>query len=269
MLPLFSDSQFCAMTKSNSFFQFRQFRIEQDRCALKVGTDGVLLGGWTDTDGAKNILDIGTGTGLIALMLAQRTDKEKAKITAIEIDEETATQAKINISNSKWAERITVKCQSLQDHLTDTPFDLIVCNPPYFSNSMKSADDKRAKARHDDTLPAIDLATHSIRLLAPHGCLCIILPTEMGMKFAQMAQEMGLWLRKSTLVFAKPGSTSKRVLMELCTDAENTSATSSLLIRNADNNEYTPEYKKLLEEFFLSTEELAALKEKMRQKKRE
>ena len=137
-------------------FTFRQFHIEQDKCAMKVGTDGVLLGSWAK--GGKRILDIGTGTGLIALMMAQRFPD--ANIDAIEIDENAVIQATENVLRSPFTKQIVVKHCSLQTYSeTKEKYDSIVCNPPYFVDSLKSNDNNRTVARHTDALPFNDLKT--------------------------------------------------------------------------------------------------------------
>src|SRR5574344_2567439 len=130
---------------SNSYFRFKQFSVFQERCAMKVGTDGVLLGAWAKVDAANRILDIGTGTGLVALMLAQRST---AMITAVEIDEEAAIQAEENFCQSPWANRFEVVNSDITSYETDALFDVIVSNPPYFVDSLQCPDGQRSLARH-------------------------------------------------------------------------------------------------------------------------
>ena len=135
---------------SNLCFEFKQFTVWHDKCAMKVGTDGVLLGAWANVESAKHILDVGTGTGLIALMLAQRT--VQADVTAIEIDSMAAIQARENIAHSPWKNRITLfNCDFRYFH-DDLKYDLIVSNPPYFVNALKCLDKQRNMARHTDLL---------------------------------------------------------------------------------------------------------------------
>ena len=146
-------------------FTFKQFHIEQDECAMKVGTDGVLLGSWAT--GGKYILDIGTGTGLIALMLAQRFSS--SHIDAIEIDTRAVMQAKRNVESSPFAEQITVKHCSLQNYSEKQGlYDAIVCNPPYFENSMKNRNENKTIARHTDTLPFNVLIKSAYKLLSSY-----------------------------------------------------------------------------------------------------
>lgn len=133
-----------------SSFKFKQFTIFHDKCAMKVGTDGVLLGAWAPADKAKRILDVGTGTGLIALQLAQRNPH--ARITAIEIDAAAAGQATENVSHSPWADRVEVICHDFRDYQPENRFDLIVSNPPYFIDALKCPDEQRCTARHAGNL---------------------------------------------------------------------------------------------------------------------
>lgn len=161
---------------SNNSFTFQKFTIHQDRCAMKVGTDGVLLGAWAH--GGKRILDIGTGTGLVAIMMAQRfTD---AHVTAVEIDHNAALQACDNASCSPFASRIGIVETSVQNfEVYDTKlFDSIVSNPPFFTDSLKNPDSQRATARHADTLPYRDLFTAVKRLLAEDGEFSAIIPSD-------------------------------------------------------------------------------------------
>lgn len=161
---------------SNNSFTFQKFTIHQDRCAMKVGTDGVLLGAWAH--GGKRILDIGTGTGLVAIMMAQRfTD---AHVTAVEIDHNAAQQACDNASCSPFASRIGIVETSVQnfDVYGTQLFDSIVSNPPFFTDSLKNPDSQRATARHADTLPYRDLFTAVKRLLAEDGEFSAIIPSD-------------------------------------------------------------------------------------------
>ena len=161
---------------ANPFFTFKQFTIRHDRCAMKVGTDGVLLGAWTSVDHSHRLLDIGTGTGLIALMLAQRCPQ--AFITAIDIDAEAVEQARENALSSPWKDRVEVLLQDICTFPANQQFDTIVSNPPYFIDSLKCPDDQRNTARHTDTLDAERLLASVARLLTDDGRFSIILPAE-------------------------------------------------------------------------------------------
>jgi tRNA1Val (adenine37-N6)-methyltransferase len=197
----------------NTWFQFKQFHIEQERTALKVGTDGVLLGAWCMVQEAKHILDVGTGTGLIALMLAQRSE---AEITAIEIDENAFLEANSNFKKSPWSERLQVLHGDFNQLLDSTSkfYDLVVCNPPFFKNSLKSADAASSLARHDVTLSFLQLIRGSRRLLHDHGKLAVILPFEATIDFRETARMEGFYLSRQTNIIPRTGKPAKRVLME-------------------------------------------------------
>ena len=174
----------------NSWFQFQQFRIHQDRCAMKISTDAVLLGALATGDNPKLILDIGTGTGVIALMLAQRFPK--ATVTAVELDKDAAEQALENFRESPFSERLEVKNIRFQEFFENQQFDLIVSNPPYFPDHLKSKDSKRNQALHTDELPFEELIEKSQKLLEKDGKLWIILPPRQMDYFTQSAEKVGL-----------------------------------------------------------------------------
>ena len=176
---------------ANSWFQFQQFRVQQDRCAMKISTDAVLLGTLAYGHSPKQILDIGTGTGVIALMLAQRFPE--AQVTALEIDPEAATQADQNFKESPFAERLKLIPTAFQDFSADTSFDLIVSNPPYFPDHLKSSDPKRNLALHTDSLSFETLLNHTSNLLAHAGQFWVILPPRQMGDFCKLAEEVLLF----------------------------------------------------------------------------
>ena len=245
-------------------FQFKQFTIHQDRTAMKVGTDGVLLGAWAPIlSSTQRLLDIGTGTGLIALMLAQRMLKENNnstfKIDAIDIDQSSIEQATENISNSPFARFITTHFTSLQDYSPSEKYDAIVCNPPYFVASLKCPDANRTQARHTDTLSFNDLLQHSARLLNSEGTLSVILPVNEGNQLIQLASQYGFSLTKLVHIHPTPTSDPKRLLIRLqITDNKSQIATpqslnvskSSLTLELA-RHQYTDEYIALTRDFYL------------------
>jgi tRNA1Val (adenine37-N6)-methyltransferase len=189
---------------ANSYFRFKQFTINQDKCAFKVGTDGVLLGAYAGVTGRMKILDIGTGTGLVALMLAQRCD---AEITAIEPDYDSFIQASENIRLSKWASRIRVENCTMQNYFPDKiKFDLIVTNPPYFVDSLKNPDPTKSNARHNDSLTHSDILTGAGRLLEEEGVLQLILPYDEGNIFIAEAQEYGFFCNSILKIRPMPSS---------------------------------------------------------------
>ncbi|MET4758482.1 tRNA1(Val) (adenine(37)-N6)-methyltransferase [Endozoicomonas sp. NE40] len=149
--------------KSNTYFQFKQFRVDQDQCAMKVTMDACLFGALVDVEESQRILDIGTGTGLLSLMAAQRSS---AHIDAVELDDDAARQARQNVAQSPWSDRITVTQSAIQQFFgAPDGYDTIICNPPFFENSLKAANDKRTMARHTESLSFSDLVQATSRLL--------------------------------------------------------------------------------------------------------
>jgi tRNA1Val (adenine37-N6)-methyltransferase len=234
---------------SNTFFHFKQFTIFQERCAMKVGTDGVLLGSWVNINGTKQILDIGTGTGLIALMLAQRSN---SNIDAIEIDTDAASEALGNVIKSKWQERIKVHAIALQNFSPeDTHYDLIVTNPPYFSNSLPAPDPSRNIARHDHQLSLPELLSAVARLLNPEGRLGIILPTEIFEEFTALALAAKLYPIRKLLVKPSPSKSVNRILAEFAFVKEELRI-SEIIIEKYGRQKYSEEYIHLTREFYLN-----------------
>lgn len=173
---------------SNGFFKFKQFTVWHELCAMKVGTDGVLLGAWAS--GGKRVLDVGTGSGLIALFMAQRF--EHASITAIDIDDGACMQARENVEKSPFGMRIDVVKSSLQHFMTESRYDAVVCNPPFFYNSLKSNDSQRSIARHTDTLSYHDLFRGVASLLADDGEFSVVIPASCRSDFDMEALFAGL-----------------------------------------------------------------------------
>ena len=232
---------------SNPFFTFKQFTIRHDRCAMKVGTDGVLLGAWTDVSHSYRLLDIGTGTGLIALMLAQRCPK--ASITAIDIDAEAVGQAHENILSSPWKDRVEVLLQDICTFPANQQFDSIVSNPPYFIDSLKCPDSQRNTARHTDTLDAKRLLESVARLLSDNGRFSIILPAEQTDLLIQSAYTQGLYPSRQTAVITRPGLSPKRILMEFQKKKE--AFHPDELIIELERHVYSEGYIALTKDFYL------------------
>lgn len=237
---------------SNSNFAFKQFTIRQEKCAMKVGTDAVLLGAWAKTYGVRRILDIGTGTGVIALMLAQKCG---GLIDAIEIDKESFGEASANASASPWADRLHVHHISLQDfaRIQDEPYDLIVSNPPYFNDSLPATEESRTKARHTILLPFTDLVECVARLLSKEGKFCVILPPREGEKFRELAALKGLHLTRLTRVKTTPEKPEKRWLMQFAFTPKPQVSDSTLILEkdNLNAQHYTEEYRELTREYYL------------------
>lgn len=235
---------------SNPFFSFKQFTVYHHHCAMKVGIDGVLLGAWAEVKNAGRILDIGTGTGLIALMLAQRN--QNAHIEAIDIDSGAVLQANENVRNSPWNERIRISQIALQnvEDASEAKYDLIVSNPPYFINSTKAPEENRTTARHTDSLTHEELILNSKRLLNSEGKLCVILPVNEGMKCMEFAKGAGLICSKHVTVYPKPEATPKRVLLEFVMRNVVTEF-SELTIESELRHQYSPEFTLLAKDFYL------------------
>jgi len=235
---------------SNSYFQFKQFIIQQDKCAMKVGTDGVLLGAWTEPENAQRILDIGTGTGLIALMVAQRSN---ALIDAIDMDEGAYIQSKENIQMSPFNQRIRTFHSSLshfKNNVSVGSYDLIISNPPYFTNSLKSPDIQRNAARHTDSLSLNDLIEDSLSLLNPNGRISLILPSENENHLIHIIEQNSLHIIRSTDIITTQGNTPKRFLVELSHSPNPDYQKDSLTIE-VSRHEYTSEYRTLTKDYYL------------------
>jgi len=234
---------------ANNYFQFKQFTIYQDQCGMKVGTDGVLLGAWTNTDEAENILDVGTGTGLIAIMMAQRSS---AKVDAVELETAAYRQAIGNVEKCKWKDRIQVYNQSFQEFAKTCKqkYDLIITNPPYFSNALHATDQKRTNARHDKSLNVEDILYGSQKLLSANGRLNLILPFQEKYQLQQTSKEHKLFCTRITYVKSLPSKEPKRILLEL-SRKEKPLNENYLVIENNKRHHFTEEYKELTKDFYL------------------
>lgn len=231
-------------------FQFKQFTIEQDQCPMKVGTDGVLLGAWADVEKAKNALDIGTGTGLIAMMLAQRN--QAMQVHAVEIDEMACQQAISNFAQSPFADRLEAKAVSIQDYLGDSKFtyDLIVSNPPFFSGGTFSKSQERNQVRHTIKMPHSVLLQATRRLLNKTGKFCLILPLIEGLRFQELAAQYGLYCTKVTEVKPKIDKSVERLLLQFEWQQKPLQK-EELVIQKEARNDWTDDYIQLTGDFYL------------------
>jgi len=271
---------------STPFFRFKQFTVWHDRCAMKVGTDGVLLGAWCHSSPNRllasspnrftdspihrfTILDIGTGSGLIALMLAQRFPT--AHIDAIDIAPEAIDQASYNFSLSPWSNRLHAHLSPLQDwsrtkssiinHQSSIAYDVVVSNPPYFIDSLKNPDHGRELARHTDSLSYSELLEHSARLLSDNGTLALILPASEEQHIIAVAATYNLYPTRLTRVFSKPTKpTPIRILIEFqktdspvhqFTDSPIHQFTDSTFYLESPTSPRSPEYTALTQDFYL------------------
>lgn len=238
------------MSRSNTF-DFQQFTIKQDQCAMKVGIDAVLLGAWTPIAKISNILDIGTGTGILALMMAQRTI---AKVDAIEIDNNAFLQAQENIQDSCFHDRIQCYHSSIQEFQTQKNYDLIISNPPYFEDSLKSDNKPRNTARHNDNLSLSDLFSKAKHLLSPKGYLAIILPHSSLPKIKTTAKEHKLYLSHITEVKGREHKSPNRVLV--CLQKEEKETDTEALTIYATEGRYTTRFQKMTKDFYLQKDKL-------------
>lgn len=234
----------------NQPFEFKQFTVEQDRCAMKIGTDGVLLGAWVSLE--KNpfsILDIGAGTGIIALQLAQRSDAEM--IDALEIDENAFEQCVDNFENSSWADRLFCYHASLEELVEEIEekYDLIISNPPFYSEDFKTSNQSRDIARFNDALPFDELIDSSSRLLSDEGVFAVIIPRKEEEKFIKMASEVNLFPNRICRVRGNISSEEKRSMLEF--SFEKTSLLVENLTIEISRNNYTEEYKNVVKDFYM------------------
>jgi len=236
--------------KQEGIFKFKQFQVHHKYSGMKVGTDGVLLGVLADIEHSKNILDVGCGCGLIALMLAQRSG---ALIDAIDIEESAVSEALYNVECSPWPNRIVVYHSSFQDFCTDTRiahYDLIVSNPPFFINSLKNPQPKKSLARHSDSLPFDVLITGVIKLLKTNGLFWLILPVLEAGIFIQSAKASGLFINQSIEIFPSESKPAGRLVMAFSKE-EKVVKRSSLVIETTERHQYTQVFKGLAKDFYL------------------
>lgn len=228
-------------------FQFKQFTIAQDLAAMKVGTDGVLLGAWANVENANTILDIGSGTGLIALMLAQRN--QKAKITAIDIALNAYEQSKQNFENSKWKDNLSAVHSALISFKSDEKFDVIVSNPPFFNNTFKAGNQERNTARQTENLSFENLILKTASLLSKNGKACFIIPFSEEDNFVQLARKNNLFLNQKLLIKGNINTEIIRSLLEFSFIEKEVKT--SILAIEISRHVYTEEYIKLVKDFYL------------------
>lgn len=232
-------------------FQFKQFTIQQDRCAMKVGTDGVLLGAWCPIDNRPfSVLDIGSGTGILSLMLTQRSDAEQ--IDAIEIDENAYEQCVENFESSPWSDRLFCYHAGL-DEFMDEPedeYDIIVSNPPFYSEDYKTESEQRDLARFQDALPFEDLVEAAQLLLSENGIFAVIIPFKEEVRFINLCAEADLYPVKVTRVKGTPTSEIKRSLLAFKRYELSVLTADELIIETA-RHQYTEEYTDLTKDFYL------------------
>jgi tRNA1Val (adenine37-N6)-methyltransferase len=234
---------------SKTFFQFKQFGVYQDNCAMKISTDGVILGAYSGSGNPKQILEIGVGTGVVSLMMAQRFPE--ASFTGLEIDQEACLQASFNAGNSPWGNRINFIHQSFQDFYPseNQKFDLIISNPPYYPDHLKSNDLRKNLALHNDSLPFSTLLEGTSRLLASGGEFWVILPFQQMKNLEMEALKVGLFPSHLLIIRDKPIKPILRVIRSFGFSKEK-GFSNELCIKD-DNNKYSKGYADLLEDFLL------------------
>lgn len=235
--------------KASSTFYFKQFKVEDGRSTMKVGTDAVMLGSVAGLENAEDILEIGTGSGVITLILAQRSD---AMIDAIEIDEDSVIQARENVRNCPWNNRIRIIHTSLQDFVekSDKKYGLVICNPPYFSRSLKSPNAKRNISRHDESLSFGEFIRASEKLMLPGASLWVILPVNESREFIDLARKSGLYVHYLLKIASKTGREYRRVIPQLMKTKPDKAEELILIMKNEDDS-YTLNYIELTKEFYI------------------
>jgi tRNA1Val (adenine37-N6)-methyltransferase len=231
-------------------FKFKQFQVEQDRCAMKIGTDGVLLGAWTSIEhNPYNVLDIGAGTGILSLMIAQRSNAEQ--IEAIEIDDDAFEQCSENFENSPWNDRLFCFHASLIEYIeaVDEKFDLIICNPPFYSEDYKSKDTSRNLARFSDAMPLEHIVFAVINFLSDTGKFAIIVPYKEEQEVIEEVSLIDLHPNRILRVKGNENSIIKRSLIEFSSNTQRPEI-SELVIETSRHN-YTEDYINLTKDFYL------------------
>ncbi|MDR2291897.1 MAG: methyltransferase [Prevotellaceae bacterium] len=235
---------------SNTNFSFKQFVIYQEKSAMKVGVDGVMLGAWTDVAKAVNILDIGTGTGLIAIMMAQRNSI--ANIDAVEIEQQSYEQAVENVNRCIWKNRINVIHEKFQTfaEITQKRYDLIVSNPPYFIASLQSPEMQRTVARHSLLLTQDDLINGVDKILCDTGKFAAIFPYIEANIFIAKAAVQNIFCNKKTNIKPSPEKPVKRIMLEFSRIKQNLME-NTICIETGKRHDYTAEYKMLTKDFYI------------------
>jgi tRNA1Val (adenine37-N6)-methyltransferase len=237
----------------NTYFQFKQFRVEQDKCAMKVCTDSCMFGAYIGVAEAQRVLDIGAGTGLLSLMVAQRS---KAYIDAVEINPEAQLQASENFAASPWADRLHLHPMSLQkfaerNSTQRKPYDVILSNPPFFLSSLKSVDAAKNTAKHTGELLFEDILMFAQRHLQPHGTLYLLFPPSEAVLFNKSARAYGLYITETVEVFTYIGGRCIRHIQTYAFSSPATPVVKQFYIREEDKITYTPAFVELLREYYL------------------
>ncbi len=231
-------------------FRFKQFQLHHHRSSMKVGTDANLLGIWTNINDVKTVLDVGSGCGIIALLIASRS---KAQVDAIELDTNSASEAKENFQESPFSQRMKLIHEDVVSFSTRHPqtYDLIVSNPPFFTNDLRSDDQRWSNARHGDTLNFRQLCETSVWMLKPRGTLSLVLPYDASPAFTRLAHEHGLYLSRSMLIFPRRGLPPNRINMEFVMGTAKAESQERLIIREEDHS-YSQQFIDFMKDFYIS-----------------
>lgn len=232
-------------------FRFKQFAVRNDQSAMKVGTDGVLLGAWCSVEGAAQVLDIGTGCGLIALMIAQRNSD--ARISAIDIDVQAVNEAQENFAQSRWCDRLKAWNCDFRSYAQDcsSQYNLIVSNPPFFNETLLSPNQARTQARHTCSLSFADLINGAANMLSREGHLCIITPASSEQEIRLLAAATALQIARVTFVHPVAGAPAKRILWDFVKSAEFVYCQEEQLIIELSRLCYSEQYTALTRNFYL------------------
>lgn len=248
--PIFINFDLQMFLMSSKPFSFKNFKVNQDQCAMKIGTDGVLLGAWTSIENNPfSILDIGAGTGILSLMLAQRSHAEL--IDALEIDDKAYEQCVENFEQSPWADRLFCYHASLEEFANEIEdqYDLIICNPPFFSEDYKTESAQRDLARFQDAMPFGHIIESVSKLLNENGLFSVVIPFNEETHFIKIALKFGLFPNKVLHVKGNPTSEIKRSLMTF--SFQKSEIIKETLTIEIGRHEYTPEYINLTKDFYL------------------
>lgn len=235
--------------KATDVFYFKQFCLKDDRSTMRVGTDAVLLGAAVDIIGARNILEIGTGCGIIALMMAQRSN---AMIDAIEIDADSVRQAQENVTASPWQEKIRIIHSSLQEFSRSNTkkYDLVISNPPYFSQSLKSGNERKDISRHDDQLNFKELIIHSKELMTKSGNLWVVLPVKESTDFIDTATKHDLFVNYKLLFIPKKGKAPNRNVLQFTKEKPAGIFENVMVHRNTDGT-FSRDFIQFMQDYYI------------------
>jgi tRNA1Val (adenine37-N6)-methyltransferase len=236
---------------AHAVFRFKQFEIRQDQCNMKVNTDGVLLGAWSDVTGKKRALDVGSGTGVIAIMLAQRNDS--MHVTGIEIDPASYSQSRENMKSSQFADRLDVLNMAVQDFSRECTekYDLVISNPPFFTGGTFSYNENKANVRHTLKLSHSDLLLSVKRVISPDGHFDVILPYIEGLRFVEIAEKYDFYIEKMTCVKSRENKNTERLLLRFSTNKQVQLQKDELIIHNGPGpKDYSSQFVDLTKEFY-------------------